>query len=528
MEPLTPTLPEDPTWLLHVDGASNRHGGGAGIVLSAPDGTEVEYALRFQFNATNNEAEYEALIAGLRLAHDLGAQALRAHSDSLLIVNQINDTYQAKGRRMAQYVKEAQRLASQFSRFAISQVPRSQNCRADALAKLASALDGGIRRSIPIEYLASPTVGDTPTEAMIVEANDTWMTPIYEYLASGALPADSDAARRLRLQSGRYTIINAQLYKRGFSLPYLRCVTPEDGHEILREVHEGVCGDHSASRAMASKVLRRGYYWPTLKTDSLQLARKCRPCQLFSNIIRQPPEPLSSMTSPWPFAQWGLDLIGPMPEGKGQTKFAIVANILCRFGLPRILVTDNGRQFDNARFLEFCSNFSIALRFSSPAHPRANGQVEAVNKIIKRTLKKKLGDKKGDWAELLPEVLWAYRTTHRSSTGETPFSLTFRSEAMVPVEIGMPTHRVVHFDPQQNDEQLALDLDLVENRRAHAEMTLATYQQRAARHYDKNVRPRTFRPGDLVLRAVLLATRDRSVGTLGANWEGPYRVVAIV
>ncbi|CAL9006368.1 unnamed protein product [Prunus brigantina] len=148
MEPSPPTLPGDPIWLLHVDGASNRHGGEAGIVLSAPDGTEVEYALRFQFKTTNNEAEYEALLAGLRLAHDLGAQGLRAHSDSLLIV------------------------------------PRSQNCRADALAKLASALDGDIRRSIPIEYLASPTVSDTPTEAMIVEADDTWMTPIYAYLAS--------------------------------------------------------------------------------------------------------------------------------------------------------------------------------------------------------------------------------------------------------------------------------------------------------------------------------------------------------
>ncbi|CAL9022416.1 unnamed protein product, partial [Prunus brigantina] len=219
LEPLSPTPPppppEEPSWLLHVDGASNRHGGGAGIVLSAPDGTAVEYALRFQFRATNNEAEYEALLAGLRLAHDLGAQGLRAHSDSLLIVNQINDTYQARGRRMTQYVKEAQRLASQFAHFAISQVPRSQNCRADALAKLASALDGGIRRSIPIEYLASPTVSGTPTEAMIVEADDTWMTPIYAYLASGTLPADSDAARRLQLQSGRYTIINAQLYKRG-------------------------------------------------------------------------------------------------------------------------------------------------------------------------------------------------------------------------------------------------------------------------------------------------------------------------
>lgn len=80
-------------------------------------------------------------------------------------------------------------------------------------------------------------------------------------------------------------------------------------------------------------------------------------------------------------------------------------NIICRFRLPRILIKNNGRQFDNTRFREFCSNFNIALRFSSLTHPHANGQVEAINKIIKHTLKKKLNDKKGDGEELLPEVL---------------------------------------------------------------------------------------------------------------------------
>ncbi|KAI5345997.1 hypothetical protein L3X38_013876 [Prunus dulcis] len=160
---------------------------------------------------------------------------------------------------------------------------------------------------------------------MTIGTNANWMTHVYEYLADGTLPTDTDTARRLQLQSGRYTINNKQLYKRGFSLPYLRYVTPEDGHEILREVHEGVCRDHSASRAMASKILHRGYYWPLLRTDTLLVTRKCRPCLLFSNVIHQPLEPLTTMASPWPFSQWGLDLIRPMPEGKRQTKLAIIA-----------------------------------------------------------------------------------------------------------------------------------------------------------------------------------------------------------
>lgn len=285
----------------------------------------MEYALHFQFKTTNNEAEYEALLTGLCLAQDLYAREISAHSNSMLIVNQINDTYQVKSKNMCQYVKEAQRLASLFTRFTISQIPRRQNGRADALAKLASTLDGGIKRVIPIEYLTKPTITDTPDKTMTVGIDANWMTPIYEYLADGTLPIDIDTACRLQLQSGRYTIINKQLYKRGFSLPYLRYVTLEDGHEILREVHEGVCRDHSASRAMASKILHRGYYWPSLRTDTLLVTRKCQHCLLFSNIIHQPPEPLTTMASPWPFTQWGLDLIRPMPEGNGLTKLAIIA-----------------------------------------------------------------------------------------------------------------------------------------------------------------------------------------------------------
>lgn len=109
---------------------------------------------------------------------------------------------------------------------------------------------------------------------------------------------------------------------------------------------------------------------------------------------------------------------------------------------------DNGRQFDNAKFKEFILSLGIRNAFSSPAHPHGNRQVEAINKIIKRNLKTKLEKLKGAWVVELPYVLWAYRTTTRTSTGETPFSLAYGAEVVIPVEVGMLNHQRAHFNPE--------------------------------------------------------------------------------
>ena len=100
--------------------------------------------------------------------------------------------------------------------------------------------------------------------------------------------------------------------------------------------------------------------------------------------------------------------------------------IICRFGIPRALVSDNGKQFDNAKFRDFCAKFGIKNYYSSPAHPQSNGQAEVTIRTLKAALKTKLEDLKGKWVEYLPEVLWAYRTTQKSATRETPFALAFR------------------------------------------------------------------------------------------------------
>ena len=148
--------------------------------------------------------------------------------------------------------------------------------------------------------------------------------------------------------------------------------------------------------------------------------------------------------------------------------------------------------------------------------------------MIKQTLKTKLEKAKGDWPEELPFVLWSYRTTPRIPTGETPFSLAFGTEAVVPAEIGMPTYRVQHFNPECNDDLQLQNLDFLEEKQDQAMIRVAAYQGRVARYYNARVKNRRFRVGDLVLKKVLPNMQDPGVGTLGPNWEGPYIVKDVV
>ena len=124
-----------------------------------------------------------------------------------------------------------------------------------------------------------------------------------------------------------------------------------------------------------------------------------------------------------------------------QVQEFILESIICRFGVPHEIVSDNGMQFNSNEFHDFCDDLGIKKSFSSVNHPQTNGQVEVVNKIIKFNLKTKLEERKGLWAEELPKVLWAYRMTSQASAGETPFSLAYGVEAMIPVEIGVPSLR---------------------------------------------------------------------------------------
>ena len=154
------------------------------------------------------------------------------------------------------------------------------------------------------------------TELNPVNTEISWMMPIISYLQGGALPDDRHKARRLKVRASRFLMLQGILYKRSFSLPYLRCLAPDEAKYVMREIHEGICGNHSGARALQKKIIRAGYYWPTMQADTNRFVQHCDKCQRFANLLHSPPEILTPMTTPWPFAQWGLDIMGPFSIGR--------------------------------------------------------------------------------------------------------------------------------------------------------------------------------------------------------------------
>ena len=144
-----------------------------------------------------------------------------------------------------------------------------------------------------------------------VNFEENWTMPLIAYLRSDILPDGKDAARKLKVQASRFVLLGDVLYKRSFFRPYLRCLSHDETDYVMREVHEGICGNHSGARSLVHKLIRAGHYWPIMLKDAQAYVKTCDKCQRFSNLIRQPSEELTPMTAPWPFAQWRLDIMGP-------------------------------------------------------------------------------------------------------------------------------------------------------------------------------------------------------------------------
>ena len=192
-------------------------------------------------------------------------------------------------------------------------------------------------------------------------------------------------------------------------------------------------------------------------------------------------------------------------------------------------MSDNRKQFDNPKFRDFYIELGIKNYFySSPAYPQSNGQAKVTIRTLKAALKTKLEDLKGKWVEYLHEVLWAYRTTRKSATQETPFALAFGTEVVDPVEVGLKSPRIELASTEHNEEVLRLNLDLLEEKCEHVLKRMEDYHRKTVRYYDQRVKPRSYKPGDLDLKKLLPARKDPAHGKLGPNWERPYIVYRII
>ena len=197
---------------------------------------------------------------------------------------------------MVLYLQKVRDLLKKIVLVQVKHVPRPKNSRVGALAKLATTLQEDLDRSTPVEYLAEPSIDPYSMVVAPVGSVPSWMDPIWDYINDGTLPDDPKEAAKIRVRSSRFTNHKGSLYKRGFFTPFLKCIAGEDTEYVLREVHEGICGNHIGAQILAGKVLRQGYYWPTILKDVTNLIRKCRICQEHAKISRLPLEPLTSIT----------------------------------------------------------------------------------------------------------------------------------------------------------------------------------------------------------------------------------------
>jgi ribonuclease HI len=277
--------PDKGLWIIYVDGSATKKSSGAGIVINAPDGKKLYNSLRLEFRVTNNEAEYEVVIVGLKIAQEMGAEYVELRIDSQVIVDHIQGEFEAKGEKMKMYLSQVQDMRASLKQFHIVKIPREQNDEADLLARMGSGTTRDSKRkvNVPIQVLAQPTV---LKEAIILILGiiPPWTDELVSYLRKGDLPIDKKATIKLKVRASQFTLINDTLYKRGFMLPLLKCVSQDKGDYILREIHEGVCGNHSGSRVLAHKAIQVGFYWPNMSRDSMRIVKTCDKCQCFVNV----------------------------------------------------------------------------------------------------------------------------------------------------------------------------------------------------------------------------------------------------
>ncbi|XP_060182770.1 uncharacterized protein LOC132612672 [Lycium barbarum] len=492
-------------------------------------------------------AEYQALILGLEMAVDMKQLQLQVFRDSELVINQLLGTYEVKKPELRPYHHYARKLIGWLGNVTLQHVPRKENKKADALATLASTLTLPDQAQITIcqKWIVPPEDDEDEESKLellvaVTEAEKVdWRQTMIDYLCYSILPEDPKRKTEIRRRAPRFLYYKDTLYRRSFEGVLLRCLGKEEATQAMQEAHSGVCGSHQSGPKLHFHIKRMG----------------CKACQFHANFIHQPPEVLHPTVASWPFDAWGLDVVGPLPKSSGGHLYILAAtdyfskwaeavalkevkkenvanfirvNIIYRFGIPSYIITDNGKPFSNKLMTKICELFGFKQRNSSMYYAAANGLAEAFNKTLCNLLKKVVSKSKRDWHDRMEEAFWAYRTTHRTPTQATPYSLVYGAEAVLPLERQIPSLWLAIQEGVTEEENARLrleELEALDEKRLEAQQSLECYQARLSRAFNKKVRLRSFQVGDQVLavrRPIIISHKSGSKFTL--KWDGPYVV----
>jgi hypothetical protein len=358
----------------------------------------------------------------------------------------------------------------------------------------------------------------------VVQGED-WRTLILAYLHHHYEPDSSTELIRIQQRVNANQFIRDELYKTSVTGPLLRCLSRDEGRELLTQTQSDVCGGHIGGRALTTKVLRQGFYCPSILDDASKLIKTCQACQFFLPNTQAPSQPTQLITPSWPLQRWGTDIVGPLTTAQGNYKYVVVAleyftkwievkplaniaaaglkrffchNIIYNFGVRREITVDNAKQFDCHIFKDFCYQMRVEVAFALVYHPQSIKAVEKMNALILTAIKKILKNQsKGKWAEELLRAVWSHNTSVCISTEFTPFKLLYGEESVTPEEIKLCntiTKTYAIYSPSEAESKDLLELECMK-----AIENLQSYQNGTRTWRDKRVKLKIIEVRDLVL-----------------------------
>jgi hypothetical protein len=448
-------------------------------------------------------------------------------------VNFSNKSYTPKDEQMAAYLEEHRKMEKHFQGLELKHIPKGENVEADEIAKRAShrlAQPAGVFEERLFKPSASPSTSESPPPsalppppeqgapdcgppsgdrvllALAQQEGVDWILELKAYLTSSRLPEDEEKAERIVRQALGYCVKDGDLYWRRPNGVALKCISSHQGQELLRDIHAGECGHHASAVTLAAKAYRSGFYWPSVLEDAAEMVKRCEACQFHTKQIHQPAQELQTIPLTWPFAVWGLDILGPFPRAQGGYRYLYVAinkftkwvevelvctiparsavkfirGLVCRLGVPNCIITDNGIQFTSRLFWEYCASTGVKICFAFIAYPWSNGQAECASAEVLKGLKMKSFNAKlkacgKKWLDNLQSILWSIRTTTTKPTGETPFFLVYGAEAVLPTDVKFGSPRVLAFDEIRQEDLIKDRLLLLKEAQCQAALRAARY-----------------------------------------------------
>nr|GEV70512.1 reverse transcriptase domain-containing protein [Tanacetum cinerariifolium] len=518
-------------WTLFMDGSSCVDGSGVGLILTSPKGTKFTYTLRFQFTASNNEAKYEALIAGLRIAGQMGVRNVYSQmvpTTTSLTGFRRETIWPLEQLRLLVTIGDAKHYKKAWMNFMIVRSPSSYN--------------GIIRRHGIREIQAVPSTAHRilkfPVNGGIVTIRSTILMPI-ECATIATTPKDPAKKAEARHKSFKVAIhpdfLDQEITIGGADQSKRK--TSERRSDFRNQPKDGRGSNKFTPLTKTPKEIfaaeSRKFKLPPPMVIPIEKSSSNKFCEFHNdkghntNECVQLRKHIEELASAGKLSHFIKEIRQDRNQQKTGKKNAPVKDKAATIYDTTVIeakdvATISGNQVKKFVWDNIVCRFGLPGEIVTVKHSQSNRLVERENMSLGEGIKARLGGRNKNWMEELPYVLWAHRMMIKSSNNDTSFSLTYRTEAVIPAEIRMPTYRTAVVDAVHNDEELQLNLDLLEERRERATIHEAKTKLKMTKYYNA-IRGVTFRPGDFVYRSND-ASHAVDGGKLGPKWEGPYEV----